>query len=187
MTNALLDIEKALIRNCINEDRKSQRKLYNLYFNKMFFICLRYSKDHQMAEDVMQEAFIKLFKNLKNFRDEGSFEGWVKRIFINTALTFKSKQSNIVELKGLEDTIVDKNGNGLDNLYRKDLVTITNTLSEGCRTVFLLYAIEGYSHKEIGKKLGISESTSKSQFCRAKVKLKKMIDKRTAIELQIAV
>src|SRR5947209_19320622 len=122
MNNATIEIEKALIKLCINGDRKSQKTLYDLYFGKMFFIGLRYAKDQQDAEDIMQEAFVKVFKNLRNFRNEGSFEGWVKRIVVNTALTFRNKQSTTIELKGLEDTVVDKAGNGLDNLYQKELV-----------------------------------------------------------------
>lgn len=168
--------ESNLIENCIKGDRKSQKELYDRFSAKMFAICLRYSKNQMDAEDVLQEGFVKLFNNLNRFRGEGSFEGWVRRIFVNTAIEhIRRKNMNTSNGEGLENSIVDKKQNALDNLYEKDLLSTSRTLSEGYRTVFNLYAVEGYSHKEIAMKLGITESTSKSQFSRAKALLRNLI------------
>jgi RNA polymerase sigma factor (sigma-70 family) len=165
-----------LIKECIDGDRKSQKQLYDLYSGKMYYICLRYAKNPMDAEDILQDGFVKLFNNLYKFRGEGSFEGWVRRIFVNTAIEhLRRKHLTIAEVEGLENSVVARDCNGLDSLYEKDLNAITGSLSQGYRTVFHLYAVEGYSHKEIGQKLGITESTSKSQFSRAKALLRNML------------
>ena len=168
--------EQHLIESCINGNRKSQKELYDMYSSKMFAICLRYSKNHMDAEDILQDAFVKLFNNLHRFRGEGSFDGWVRRIFVNTAIEhIRRKNVNITGGEGLENSVVDKHRNALDDLYEKDIISTSRTLSEGYRTVFNLYAVEGFSHKEIAKQLGITESTSKSQFSRAKALLRNII------------
>ncbi len=172
--------EKSLIENCINGNRKSQKELYDLFSAKMYAICLRYAKNQMDAEDILQDAFVKLFNNLYKFRGEGSFEGWVRRIFVNTAIE-QLRRNNVKfsDSEGLENTITDKQESALDNLYKKDLIETAMKLSEGYRTVFTLYAVEGYSHKEIAKKLGITESTSKSQFSRAKAILRDVLQNKT--------
>jgi RNA polymerase sigma factor (sigma-70 family) len=168
--------ESHLIENCINGDRKSQKALYDRFSGKMFAICLRYSKNQMDAEDILQEGFVKLFNNLNRFRGEGSFEGWVRRIFVNTAIEhIRRKNLNTAVGEGLENSIADKQKSALDSLYEKDLIKTSRTLSDGYRTVFNMYAIEGYSHKEIAGQLGITESTSKSQFSRAKALLRTII------------
>jgi RNA polymerase sigma-70 factor (ECF subfamily) len=165
-----------LINGCIKGDRNSQKELYNIYAEKMFSICLRYAKDQMDAEDILQEGFIKLFNNLDKFRGEGSFDGWVRRIFVNTAIeSIRRKNRNILNGEGFENIIIDPQSNVLDRLYEKDLINCSKTLSIGYKTIFNLYAIEGYSHKEIASQLGISESTSKSQFSRAKSLLRNII------------
>jgi RNA polymerase sigma factor (sigma-70 family) len=165
--------ESLLIENCINGDRKSQKELYTLFASKMFPICLRYTKNQMDAEDILQEGFVKLFNNLHKFRGEGSFEGWVRRIFVNTAIeSLRKKNLNITGGEGIENTVRDKQQNGLHNLYEKDIMSSANILSSGYKTVFRMYAVEGYSHKEIATQLGITESTSKSQFSRAKALLR---------------
>jgi len=173
--------EAQLIESCISGDRKSQKQLYDLYAPKMFAICLRYAKNQMDAEDVLQDGFVKLYNNLHRFRGEGSFDGWVRRIFVNTAIEhLRRKNLNTTGGDGLENTVVDRHKNALDNLYEKDLIKTSNTLSEGYRTVFNLYAVEGYSHKEIASQLGITESTSKSQFSRAKALLRTIIQNKPA-------
>ena len=170
--------ENYLIANCINGDRKSQKELYQLFASKMFPVCMRYSKNQMDAEDILQESFIKLFNNLEKFRGEGSFEGWVRRIFVNTAIEqHRKKNLNMTGGEGLENSIADRQKNGLDNLYEKDILSSTTILSAGYKTVFKLYAIEGFSHKEIASQLGITESTSKSQFSRAKALLRSSIQR----------
>jgi RNA polymerase sigma factor (sigma-70 family) len=168
--------ENRLLENCIAGNRKSQKELYDLYSPKMFSVCLRYAKNQMDAEDILQDGFVKLFNNLHKFRGEGSFDGWVRRIFVNTAIEhIRRKNLNTTVGEGLENTVVDKHSNALDNLFEKDILRTANTLSDGYRTVFNMYAVEGYSHKEIAAQLGITESTSKSQFSRAKAILRTML------------
>lgn len=171
--------ENQLIENCISGNRKSQKDLYDLFAGKMFAVCLRYARNQMDAEDILQEGFVKLFNNLHRFRGEGSFDGWVRRIFVNTAIEhIRRKNLNTTVSEGLENSVKDKYKNALDNLYEKDIIASANTLSDGYRTVFTMYAVEGYSHKEIASHLGITESTSKSQFSRAKALLRNMITGR---------
>jgi RNA polymerase sigma factor (sigma-70 family) len=170
-------LESQLIEKCLNGERKSQKMLYDMYSPKMYSICMRYCKNQMDAEDVLQEGFVKLFNNLNRFRAEGSFDGWVRRIFVNTAIEhIRRKSLSTTVGEGLENSVIDGNKNGLDNLYEKDIINSSMTLSAGYRTVFNLYAIEGYSHKEIAVQLGITESTSKSQFSRAKAILRSMME-----------
>lgn len=176
MTGTFTLSESRLIENCIGGNRKSQKELYDMYAPKMFAICLRYTKNQMDAEDTLQEGFVKLYNNLHRFRGEGSFDGWVRRIFVNTAIEhIRKKNLNVTNGEGLENTIADKRKSALDNLYEKDIIKTSMNLSEGYRTVFNLYAVEGFSHKEIANHLGITESTSKSQFSRAKAILRNVI------------
>ena len=116
----------------------------------MYTICLRYAKNQMDAEDILQDAFVKLFNNLYKFRGEGSFEGWVRRIFVNTAIEHLRRNNiKFTDSEGFENSIPDNQKNALDYLYEKDLINTSRKLSEGYRTVFNLYAVEGYSHKEI--------------------------------------
>ncbi|MCW3115292.1 MAG: sigma-70 family polymerase sigma factor [Segetibacter sp.] len=178
--NATFTLEGQLIENCIKGERKSQKALYDMYSSKMYSICLKYSKNQMDAEDILQEGFVKLFNNLQRFRGEGSFDGWVRRIFVNTAIEhIRRKSLNTTVGEGLENSVADKQQNALDKLYEKDIINSSLTLSDGYRTVFNLYAIDGYSHKEIASKLGITESTSKSQFSRAKAILRNIIQHKS--------
>jgi RNA polymerase sigma factor (sigma-70 family) len=166
----------SLIKDCINGNRKSQKELYNIFASPMYSICLRYSKNQMDAEDILQNGFIKLFNNLHKFRGEGSFEGWVRRIFVNSAIEhLRDKKINVTVDITLQDFIPYSHVSALDSLYEKDLIKTTDVLSDGYRTVFNLYAVDGFSHKEIAEYLGISESTSKSQYSRAKAILRDLI------------
>jgi RNA polymerase sigma-70 factor (ECF subfamily) len=167
--------ENNLIDKCIGGDRKSQRDLYDTYSPKMFSVCLRYAKNQMDAEDILQEGFVKLYNNLHRFRGEGSFDGWVRRIFVNTAIEHIRKKNLNTNIGDGMENFRDKHKTPLDNLYEKDLIKSTNTLSNGYRTVFTMYAVDGFSHKEIAKELGITESTSKSQFSRAKALLRNLL------------
>src|SRR3954464_14672401 len=161
--------DAVLIEGCLNGDRKSQKALYDKYAPKLFTLCLRYTKHYRDAEDVLQDGFVKLFNNLDKFKGDGSFEGWVRRIFVNTAIQqFRNKKLQTVNSELYENVLVDSRASGLDNLYYKDLLKKWQSLSRGYRTVFQLYAIEGFSHQEIAQVMGISESTSKSQYLRAR-------------------
>lgn len=173
--------EATLISNCVNGDRKQQKALYDLYSAKLFAICIRYTKNQMDAEDVLQEGFIKVFNNLHKFKGEGSFDGWIRRIFVNTAIEFlRNKKAPAMGCEFVENCLSDKHPSALENLYNKDIIKSTETLSKGYQTVFNLYAIEGYSHQEIGARLGISESTSKSQYSRAKALLRTIVQSNGA-------
>ena len=164
------------IQAAIAGQRQAQEALYVHFSPKMFGICLRYASDYHSAEDILQEGFVKVFNNLDRFRGEGSFEGWMKRIFINTSIEFYRKsinKRNTVEIDSVYDQGFDSLA--LDRLAAKDLIQVIQKLPTGYRTVFNLYGIEGYTHKEIGKMLGISEGTSKSQLARARESIQRMI------------
>lgn len=167
--------ESYLIEQCIKGNRQCQKEMYDRFASKMFAICLRYAKNQMDAEDILQEAFIKVFNNLHKFRCEGSFDGWIRRIFVNTAIECLRRRNDYSTSDGSENYLPDTNKNGLQNLYEKDVLRSVNTLSNGYRKVFTMYAVDGYSHKEIASQLGITESTSKSQFSRAKVALRDML------------
>jgi RNA polymerase sigma-70 factor (ECF subfamily) len=144
----------------------------------MYAVCLRYAGSSEEAEDILQEGFIKIFKKLDSFRSEGSFEGWIRRIFVNTAIEhFRRKRYLQPVTEREENTIEGKGISVLDNLAEKDILDLVRQLSPGYRTVFNMYVVEGYTHKEIGDILGISEGTSKSQLSRAKVILQDMVKK----------
>jgi len=168
-----------IIQGCIDGNRQMQELLYSQFAPKMFGVCLRYAGNTEDANDIIQEGFIKIFKNIGKFRNEGSFEGWVRRIFVNTSIEHfrkKVKLYNVTEVQ--ENTIEDKELDALDVLAAKDIIHIINELSPGYKAVFNLHVIEGYSHKEIAGLLGITEGTSKSQLARAKGVLKNIIEIR---------
>lgn len=172
--------ETDLIQGCIEGNRQMQKLLYKNYSSKMYGVCLRYSGNIDDANDLLQEGFIKVFKNLDKFRGDGSFEGWIRRIFVNTSIEHfrrKVKLYNITEIQ--ENTVEETNLNILDTLAVKDIIILVNELSPGYKTVFNMHVIEGYSHKEIADILGITEGTSKSQLARAKGVLKKSLEKKT--------
>ncbi|WEK35411.1 MAG: sigma-70 family RNA polymerase sigma factor [Candidatus Pseudobacter hemicellulosilyticus] len=154
-----------------------QEELYRRFSPKMYAVCLRYANNPNDAQDLLQEGFIKVFRNLHRFRAEGSFEGWMRRVFVNTSIEhYRKKSAHLATVSEKEEnTIEDMDVTALDQLAEKDIVAIIQELSPGYRTVFNLYVVEGYSHKEIGEMLGISEGTSKSQLARAKGILQKKI------------
>ncbi|WP_240671069.1 RNA polymerase sigma factor [Lacibacter luteus] len=164
-----------LIQGCIQGDRRMQKALYDKYAGKMYAVCLRYMSNADDAQDILQDGFIKVYKNLERFRGEGSFEGWVRRIFVNTAIEQIRKKKNDLSLTEKEESIELKSVSAIENINEKDLMKIIRDLSPGYRAVFNLYVVEGYSHKEIGDMLGISEGTSKSQLARARMILQEKI------------
>ncbi len=168
--------ENDLINGCIEGDRRMQEELYRRFSPRMYAVCLRYAGNAEEAEDILQEGFIKIFKKLDSFRGEGSFEGWVRRIFVNTAIEhFRRKRYLQPVTEKEENSIEGKSLSALDDLAEKDILALVRQLSPGYRTVFNMYVVEGYTHKEIGDMLGISEGTSKSQLSRAKVILQDMV------------
>lgn len=168
--------EAQIIEGCVAGNRHFQEMLYHHFASKMMGVCMRYSNNYHTAEDILQEGFIKVFTYIEKYRGEGSFEGWIRRIFVNTAIEHYRKNSKMFatdDLQSLESNII--NDDAVSNLSAKDLVAYIQQMSPGYRTVFNMYVVEGYSHKEIAQMLGISEGTSKSQLARARVILQKLI------------
>lgn len=170
--------ESDLIQGCLAGDRRMQEELYRRFSPRMYGVCLRYAGNAEEAEDILQEGFIKIYKKLNSYRGEGSFEGWIRRIFVNTAIEHfrrKTYQQPITEKH--ETTVEAQYLSVLDELAEKDILKLIQELSPGYRTVFNLYVVEGYTHKEIGDMLNISEGTSKSQLSRAKLVLQDLVKK----------
>ena len=177
--------ESQIREGCAKGDRKFQQMLYDMFSAKMFGVCLRYANEYNSAQDLLQEGFVKVFKNIDKFRGEGSFEGWVRRIFVNTAIEHYRKQVNMYALHESETNYYENyEDNALETLKQEDILKMIQKLSSGYRTVFNLYVVEGYSHKEIGEMIGISEGTSKSQLARARYLLQKMIMQSTGVAKQ---
>ncbi len=161
-------------------DRRSQKAIYDLLSAKMFAVCLRYMGDREAAEDILQDGFVTLFSKLDSYSGEGSFEGWARKIFVNTALMSLRKKD---ALKNTEDVdaawnITSDDPNAIQKIGYNDLLKMIAALPPGFRTVFNMYIVEGYSHKEIAEALGISETTSRSQLQRARVLLQTKIKER---------
>lgn len=152
-----------------------QKLLYEQFAGKMYTVCLRYTNNPADAEDILQEGFIKVFRNLEKFRADGSFEGWIRRIITRTALTYLRDNKKDRHQSGLSDSFRDKESSVLDKLEEKYLVGIVTKLPQGYRTIFMMHVIEGYNHREIAAILGCREGTSKSQFYRSKTRLQKML------------
>ena len=169
--------DNELIKLCLSNDIKAQNALYKKYAPKMFGVCLRYAADSELAKDYLQEGFITVFTNLHTFMGNGSFEGWLRRIFVNTSLQ-NIRKSDLIDYKeDISNISVEPSFNDdiIDNINAGDLINLISTLPKGFKTVVKLYAIEGYSHKEISSMLGISEEGSRSQYSRAKKSLQKLI------------
>lgn len=170
--------EDDLINGCRGRDNNAQRKLYDLYSPKMYALCYRYVRNAAEAEDVLVTAFMKVFEKIDQFKGDGSFEGWIRRIVVNEALTALRKNRNVTLETDIEAADWDPHSMQLiDHLEIQDLVDMIAELPPGYRVVFNMYAIDGYSHKEIADQLGISENTSKSQLSRARAHLRKLLDR----------
>ena len=161
--------DEQIISGCIKGDRKSQEQLFLHYSKRMMVVAMRYTKGTQEAEDVLQEAFIKVFKHINTFKKESSLYYWIKRIVVNTALNHQRSKLYLYPMVDVDhlkdDSRFDYN---LGDFELKELMELIHGLPTGCQVIFNLYAIEGYKHHEIGKMLSISEGTSKSQYARAK-------------------
>lgn len=172
-----------LIDSCIKGDRASQRVLYDRLAPRMFPLCIRYVCDRSVAEDVLQDGFITLFTRLQDFKGDGSFEGWARKIFVTTALMSLRKKDALKMSDDLEAArgLKAETTSQMQNLGYKELMAMITELPPGFRTVFNMYAIEGYSHKEIGEMLGISETTSRTQLSRARSWLQNKIKERSNV------
>jgi len=168
---------KDLIELCKKGDRTAQRRLYESLAPKMFPVCIRYMGEKSEAEDILQEGFITLFTKLDSFSGEGSFEGWARKIFVNTALMSLRRNDALKMSNELEDArgLSSDVASPIENISYGELQKMIASLPAGFRTIFNMYVIEGYSHKEIAEELGISEGTSRSQLLRARAMLQKKI------------
>lgn len=171
--------EVSLVNECVKGNPIAQKKLFEKFAPKMLFVCKRYCKEQEDAEDVLQESFIKIFSSINKYKQEGSFEGWMRRIVVNSCLDFLRKQKQMGDVSSLEDVSYKIEDESFANktLEVEDLMNMIETMPKGYQLVFNLFAIEGYSHKEIAELLAISEETSKSQYFRARAFLKNLIEK----------
>jgi RNA polymerase sigma factor (sigma-70 family) len=168
--------EEELIKGCLRQDRSAQQQLYDLFSSKMYGICYRYVKNPMEAEDILITAFTKIFERIEQFKGDGSFEGWVRRIMVNEALTHLRKSRTMYLETEIEQADREPDYDRLaDHLEAEDLLKMIQQLPAGYRVVFNMHAIDGYSHKEIAEQLGISENTSKSQLSRARTYLQKVL------------
>ncbi|MGM9737359.1 MAG: RNA polymerase sigma factor [Candidatus Cryptobacteroides sp.] len=168
---------RSLIEGCIKGDRAAQCKLYNSLAPKMFALCIRYLGDKEAAEDILQEGFIMLFEKLGSFSETGSFEGWARKIFVNTALMSLRKNDALKMSDNIESARNVESGQPsvIQSLGYKELMHLVMSLPAGYRTVFNMFVIEGFSHNDIAAALGISPATSRSQLNRARQMLQEMI------------
>ena len=182
MTNAenIFKDEAMLIKKCATWDRNAQNALYKMFASKMFAVCLRYSSSREEAEDTLHEGFMKVFDNIKNFRREGSLEGWLRKIMVNTALQkFRSSKTDkfSVELNENHNDLPHYSDEEiLSRISAKELIGMIQNLSPSYRMVFNLYALEGLKHREIAERLGISEGTSKSNLSDARTILQRAVN-----------
>lgn len=171
------NLDLKLIESCIKGDRAAQKVIYDRLASRMFPVCIRYAGERELAQDILQEGFVTLFTRLDTYKGEGSFEGWARKIFVTTALMELRRKDALKMSEDLETVrgMKTETTTQLQNIGYKDLMKVITQLPPGFRTVFNMYAIEGYSHKEIGEILGISETTSRTQLSRARIWLQNKI------------
>lgn len=167
-----------LVSRCLKGDIRAQEQLYAVYAPKLMGICMRYSASHEEAKDMLQETFIRIFTKLKQFKQDGPLGAWIRRVAVNTAAEIYRRDKKLRNNQDIDHHphMVHQSVDILDSLAVQSIMDKVKSLPDGYRVVFNLFAVEGYSHKEIGEMLGISENTSKSQYCRARNSLKQMIE-----------
>jgi len=170
-----------LIESCKDGDRKAQKAIYDLLAPKMFSVCLRYCGDRQSAEDMLQDGFVSMFSKMDSYKGAGSFEGWARKIFVNTCLMYLRKNDVLKQSDDIEEArkLTSDVPTQMEDIGYKELMKMVMELPPGFRTVFNMYAIEGYSHKEIADELGITETTSRTQLSRARTWLQNKIKEKT--------
>jgi RNA polymerase sigma factor (sigma-70 family) len=169
-----------IIEGCAKHDRKAQQLLYDKYSRFLLGICLRYAEDKAEAQDILQDSFLKIFLNIKDFTGTGSFTGWLRKIAVNTAITHYHKNLKYRYHVEIEEYMsVETGTESFEERFfsSEELYMVLNELPAGYRMVFNLYAVEGYKHREIAEMLGIDTNTSKSQFSRAKAVLRQKLEK----------
>jgi len=177
--------EIEVIEGCKRGDRHSQKLLYDRFSGKMFALCSRYVKDKMEAEDVLVKAFTKILDRINQYKNEGSFEGWVRRVMVNESLSYLRRNKSMYVETDIDAADKELNFEKLESeLEAQDLLKLIAELPSGYRIVFNMYAIDGYSHKEIGEELGINESTSKSQLSRARALLQRRLIELENMEMK---
>lgn len=170
---------KHIVEACQRNEPNAQKKLYGMYKGLLFSICRRYISNYEAAEDVFIEGFYKILTKVDSYKHQGSFEGWMKRLMVNECLMHLRKNKSQYMTVELGDLQIDNDDlSALDHLQAEDIMKMVNELPTGYRTIFNLYIVEGYKHREIAEKLGISINTSKSQLILAKKKLRTMAEKK---------
>jgi len=180
---------KDIIKGCLDGNRRDQELLYRRHASKLFAVSLQYSGNDEEARDILQEGFIKIFENLHHYKHEGSFEGWMRRIVVNTALEKFRSRHNLYRVDDIDSIIeieAEPSTEDYTGLEAVDLLFIIRELPPKYRMVFNLFAIEGYSHKEIASMLNISEGTSKSNLSRARIILQRRVGSYTGIRKKVA-
>jgi len=170
--------EQQIIEGCVRGESWAQKQIYEQYSSIMMGVCVRYASDSETAKDLLQDGFIKIFTKANTFNGTGSFVGWIRRIFVTTALEYLRQNNALKQSANIDDydySIEDVDVSILDKISADDLMKCVAALPNGYRTVFNLYAIEGYSHLEIANMLHVSENTSRSQFMRARKMLQKSV------------
>lgn len=178
MSSGIFDLrtEEGLVRGCVSQDRRAQKALYEKFSSRMFSVCMRYARDRDEAQDLLQEGFITVFSKIGTFNCAGSLEGWMRRIFVNTALMRLRKGDVLRDAADVEQARhVTDDADILSGIGGKDLIRMIGQMPEGFRTIFNMNVIEGYTHQEISQKLGISEGTSRSQLSRARTWLQERL------------
>jgi RNA polymerase sigma-70 factor (ECF subfamily) len=179
---------KKIISGCLKGNRRDQELLYRRHSAKLYAVCLQYSGNDEEARDILQEGFIKIFENLVHYKHEGSFEGWMRRIVVNTALERYRNRYNLYRVDDIDqipELDAEPDNEDYSGLEVVDLLSIIRELPPKYRMVFNLYAIEGYSHKEISKMVNISEGTSKSNLSRARVILQRRVGSYTGLRKNV--
>jgi len=176
--------EKELISKCLEGEAEALKQLYENYSPKLWPVCLRYARNKMSAEDIMQEGFIRIYKYLEFYKGVGSFEGWLRKTMVNTAINYYKKNLKQNNEKDLDAVfgIANNEVDAISKLSTENILELISSLPDGYRTIFNMFVIEGYPHKEIAEKLGISENTSKSQLSRARVILQMKVKKLFNIE-----
>lgn len=172
-----------LLDACVRQDRRAQRVLYDIYSARMFSLCIRYAGSRERAKDILQDGFITVFEKIESYRGAGSFEGWMRRIFVNTAL-MAARKADVLRYSGeLEDfhSEMVSRDNVMDSINSTELLRMISSMPSGLRIVFNMHVIEGYNHNEISEKLGITEGSCRSRLSRARSWLQEELRKKEGI------
>ncbi|MCR9287510.1 RNA polymerase sigma factor [Saprospiraceae bacterium] len=174
--------DEELVNGCVANDRFFQEKLYRKYFASMMSMCMRYTRDKEVAMIIINNGFLRVYKKIELYSYKGSLEGWIRRLVFHSLSDYFKKESRQIRFLELENRDAPINGEGLQNMYMEDLMKMVDLLPPATKKVFTLYAIEGYTHVEISKNIGISEGTSKWHLATARKKLKQLIAKSNELK-----